>query len=102
MATKTLGTTTTTILTAVQFAKSLLAADVATIQQGIKDDKIKVAGQHPIYGGDAFSLSGQLYIPNRGVLQMQPGDVVAVDNDGWPILVSASSIAFGSTRWVLT
>jgi hypothetical protein len=102
MATKTFGTTTTTILTAVQFAKSLLPADVATIQQLIKNDQIAAAGSHPIYSGDAFSLSGQLYIPNRGVLNMLPGDVVAVDNNGWPILVSSNSISFGSTRWVLT
>lgn len=102
MATQTLGTTTTIILTALRFAKSNLPADVATINANIKDDKIKVAGQHPILAGDSYSLSGQLYIPNRGILNMLPGDVVAVDNNGWPILVSADSIAFGSTRWVLT
>lgn len=100
MATKTLGTTTTSILTAVAFSKALLPADVAAINAGIKDDKIKVAGSHPILAGDSFSLSGQLYIPNRGVLQVLPGDYVAIDNDGWPILISASSIGFGSTRWV--
>lgn len=99
MATITLGTTANNSLTAVNFQKSLSAADVATIQQGIKDDKIKVAGSHPIYGGDAFSLSGQLYIPNRGILQMLPGDYVAFDSDGWPILISGSSIGFGSTNW---
>lgn len=100
MATRTLGTTANNSLTAVAFAKSLLPADVATINAGIKDDRIKVAGSHPIYSGDSFSLSGQLYIPNRGVLQVQPGDYIGIDNNGWPILISADSIAFGSTLWV--
>lgn len=99
MATRTFGTTGPTVLTSVAYNTGLLPADVATIQQGIKDDKIKVAGQHPIYAGDAFSLSGMLYIPNRGVLQCLPGDYVAIDNNGWPILVSGNSIAFGSTLW---
>jgi hypothetical protein len=100
MATKTLGTTANNSLTAVEFATSLLAADVATIQQGIKNDKIAAAGSHPIYSGDAFSLNGLLYVPNRGVLQVLPGDYVAIDNNGWPILISADSIAYGSTLWV--
>ena len=43
----------------------------------------------------AFSKQGLLYIPNRGVLQVLPGDWVGVDNYGWPILVSSFSIANG-------
>jgi hypothetical protein len=99
MATRTFGTTTTTVLTAVAFNKQLLDADVATIQQGIKDDRIAAAGSHPIYAGDAFSKQGLLYIPNRGVLQVLDGDYVCIDNNGWPILVSANSIGYGSTNW---
>lgn len=101
MATQSFGTTTTTILTAVAFSKSLLDADVATIMQLIKDDSIGLAGAHPQLN-EAFSKKGLLHVPNRGVLKVLPGDVVAVDNNGWPILVSQNSIAFGSTRWVLT
>lgn len=42
--------------------------------------------------------NGFLHIPGRGDLKVLPGDVVAVDNLGWPILVSATSIANG-TDW---
>ena len=45
--------------------------------------------------------NGFLHIPGRGDLKVLPGDVVAVDNLGWPILVSATSIANG-TDWVYT
>lgn len=101
MATQQFGTTTTTILTAVAFSKALAEADVATIAQLIKDDSIAAAGSHPVLN-EAFSKNGLLYVPNRGILKVKDGDVVAVDNNGWPILVSQNSIAFGSTRWVLT
>lgn len=99
MATRTLGTNANNSLTAVEFRKNLLPADVATIQQGIKNDQIAANGSHPILGGDAFSLQGLLWIPNRGCLQVLPGDYVGIDNNGWPILVSAQSIAYGSTLW---
>lgn len=89
MATRTLGTNATTSLTAVSFLTSLLDADVATIQQAIKDD-VNVA--HPTWPG-AFSKAGLLYVPNRGYLQVLPGDYVGVDSQGWPILVSSNSIA---------
>ena len=46
--------------------------------------------------------SGQLLIPGRGTLSVQPGDIVAVDNTGWPILVSGASIAYAGSRWTLT
>jgi hypothetical protein len=46
-----------------------------------------------------------LFVPNRGVLRLFPGDVVAIDNlggtnVGWPILVSADAIAHGSWTFV--
>ena len=47
----------------------------------------------------ALSRRGQLVVPNRGVLNLQPGDVVAIDNLGWPILVSAASIAYAGSQW---
>lgn len=56
-------------------------------------------------GGTArgtFSRNGELIIPNRGLLKMRRGDVVAVDNTGWPILVSGASANFQSSNWVFT
>ncbi len=96
MATKTLGTNLTTSLTAVDVIASLAPADEAAINQAILDD-INVS--HPqaylIRTGGFILSSGQLYVPNRGVLRVLPGDWVGVDANGWPILVSQYSIATG-------
>jgi hypothetical protein len=101
MATVTLGTTANNSLTAVAFASSLSDADFATIMQGIRDDKINAAGSHPIQP-EAFMRSGQLLVPNRGILKVLPGDYIGIDNNGWPILVSADTIAYSATLWVHT
>lgn len=50
----------------------------------------------------SFNRQGQLVVPNRGVLKMLPGDVVAVDPSGWPILLSAQALAYAGTCWRLT
>jgi hypothetical protein len=47
----------------------------------------------------AFARMGLLYVPNRGVLKVLPGDYVGVDASGWPILVSAEAIAYTGTSW---
>ena len=102
MALLTLGTSANNILNAIQFASSgagILPADFASIVNGIKNDKIDAAGAHPRVP-EALSYSGILTIPNRGYLQVLPGDFVAFDSDGWPILISGSSIGYGSTDWV--
>lgn len=99
MAARTMGTTTTSILTALKFGADLLPQDVGNLANLICDDKVGAAGSH-LRLNRAFSQDGLLFVPNRGVLQVLPGDYVAVDNDGWPILVSASSIGLGATRWV--
>ena len=91
MATSTLGTSTTTGLTSLVNSGSMAPADMATIVAAIKDD-LNVA--HPTYPG-AYSAHDLLYIPNRGVLRVLPGDFVGVDANGWPLLVSAYSIATG-------
>ena len=92
MATKTLGTNANNSLTALVEVSSNLAADIATLQQLIKNDQIN--GQ-PVYPG-GYSLNGGLYVPNRGVLYPKPGDYIGVDSTtGWPILVSALAIASG-------
>jgi hypothetical protein len=99
MATLTLGTNATDSLTSVVYSMSdvtLLPADLATIAQGILDD---LNPSHPIVPG-SFTYAGRLWIPNRGNLIMNPGDVVAIDSTGWPILVSANAIANGP--WTLS
>lgn len=97
MATKTLGTAATTTLTALAFSASDAAADVATIAQGILDDQNV---SHPIWPG-AFALTGLLFVPNRGVLKVLPGDFVGFDSaTGWPILVSKRAAA--GAGWVHT
>ena len=80
-------------------------ADFASIALGILDDYYTGTGSAPtppavqrIWPG-AFSRSGVLYVPNRGWLQAQPGDIVAFDATGWPILIGANAIASASTSW---
>lgn len=94
MSTKTLGTNATTTLTALSYLpgynSGMAAADQAAIQNAIKDD---LGNLHSLVPG-AFQ-GGQLFIPNRGILQVLPGDWVGVDSQGWPILVSKNSIAAG-------
>lgn len=43
-----------------------------------------------------------LNIPGRGTLKVLPGDVIAVDASGWPILVSGAAIAYAGSNWTLT
>src|SRR5712672_2374708 len=94
MATHTL--TTSSALTAVTWTgdgAQLSAADLAAVAVLIKDD-LNVA--HPLIPG-SFVKEGRLFIPNRqGVLIILPGDVIAVDSRGFPILVSKDSIANGN------
>lgn len=100
MATVTLGTTAQTSLTAKKFlpgyGSGMSAADIAAIANLIKDD-INIA--HPLIPA-SFGSNGMLYVPNRGILKILPGDYVGVDSQGFPILVSANSIA--NSNWVHT
>lgn len=103
MATRTLGTTAQTSLTAINFSPSpatLSDADLATIVQAILSDTNTA---HPIaqqIGAGGFSRQGVLILPdNRGAIIVKPGDFVGVDTSagvGWPILVSANAIANGA------
>jgi hypothetical protein len=104
MATTTGGTTSTTALTTLKFSAGadMADADIATIAQLIKDDLLGFSGAAApanIVPG-AFSRQGLLYVPNRGVLKVLPGDYVMVDPTSfWPILVSAKAIAIGGSVW---
>jgi len=71
------------------------AADIAAINQAIDDDQnqnLPEPGAGPTWG---WSQDGKLFIPNRGWLKVLPGDWVAVDSRGWPILLSADTVANG-------
>ena len=94
MATKTVGTTGTTVLTAVQIPPSYNATpyvsdtDWATIANSILSDE----GVHPIEPG-GVTRQGLLYLPRRrGVIKLMPGDWVAVDLNGWPVVISNYSL----------
>ena len=101
MATGTGGTNATTSLTALRFlpgyASGMAAADVATMQQLIKDDQ----GNAHLTPPESFSYNGNLFIPNRGFLKILPSDVVLIDaTTGWPILLSKRAAASGP--WTTT
>jgi hypothetical protein len=88
---------------------NLSVADAATVRANIKWDGVYVnkawtqIQNHIAYpGGLEYSPSGEalLHVPRRGVLKVLPGDYVAYDPNGWPILISGWSISgSGSTGW---
>lgn len=102
MATVQAGTTTPTSLPyALQFlpgsggSGGMAAADVATIANAIRNDQ---GNGLPIMPG-CWDSNGLLFIPNRGILKVLPGDWVAVDNNGWPILLSKQTTVAANTVW---
>ena len=110
MALKTLGTSATTTLNALVMNSNLTVADAATLRANIKYDgayvnavwtQIEAGAIYP--GGFEFQGGqGLLHVPRRGVLQVLPGDYVAYDPNGWPILVAGWSITgnnAGATGW---
>lgn len=90
MALRTLGTSSTTTLQALEWKRGAAIADVASIAANIK---LPFNPAHPIAPG-AFGAGGVLYFPQRkGFLVLAPNDYVAYDPQGWPIVVSWESIA---------
>ncbi len=96
MATSTLGTTANNSLTSLISSGAMAAADIAAMMVLIKDD---INPAHPIIP-ESWSQKNLLFVPNRGLLKVLPGDYVGVDSQGWPILVSANSIA--NAAWTHT
>ena len=99
MATKTLGTLATTTLTAVQqppgynATPAISDTDFAAINNAIFDDERnpqQLLNQQIVNG--SWSRTGLLIVPNRGVLKVKAGDWVAVDPNGWPILIGKESL----------
>lgn len=96
MALKTLGTVATTSLSALNWNPQSSIADIAQIAANILSQGNPA---HPISPG-AFAGNGRLHFPGRqGFLLLRPGDWVAYDHFGWPIVVSSESIADGSSSW---
>jgi hypothetical protein len=52
--------------------------------------------------GVGIDKGGLLTVPNRGVLKVLPGDIVAIDSSGFPILVSGNSVGYAGSDWTLT
>lgn len=101
MATITLGTASTTTLTAVAWGPMMNPADLATISRLIKVPAVLNPSQPRLPG--AFVKEGLLYIPSRfsnSPIRLQVGDVIGVDSTGWPIVLSAGAAA--SASWVHT
>lgn len=100
MALGTMGSTLTTSLQSINgWNYQTPSQDVGSLANLMKLDYVAgiPPGQtvaHPLVPG-GFEQNGMLIIPRRGVLQVLPGDYVGVDANGWPILVSAFSIATG-------
>lgn len=95
MALLTLGSNATTSLAALSFTRNPPSvADVATFNANVKND-LTIGGKIGAIVPGAFR-NGLLTIPNRGTLQIMPGDFIAYDaTTGWPILLSALAIASG-------
>ena len=107
MALATFGSNAQTNLRALVMDSNLTIADGATFRANVKYDgsfqngTLTAIQGNAVYPGGFEFQGGQglLYVPRRGVLQVLPGDYIAYDTNGWPILVSAWSIATGS-QWV--
>lgn len=117
MATRTCGTAGTTTLTAIPWpdlTSITAAADVAAINALILDDVplLYLSGnagtstnQNTTQQGAKQNLMptalglGQLFIPNRGILKVYPGDWIGVDGFGFPVLISGRSIGTSTASW---
>lgn len=88
MALNTFGTNATSTLSATPWGnKTSQYQDYAALAALILDD---VNPAHPRWPG-AFTNNGFLFVPNRGILKLLPGDWVGVSSTGFPILVSAAA-----------
>ncbi len=118
MALRTLGTNAATSLSAfVVGFNDLITADVATLNIGILGDppgwgawtnvqntglvqqgasSVNTIGSVRPLVNQPYARNGLIVIPNRGMLQLKNGDVVAFDTTtGWPIVLSGDAFANG-------
>lgn len=113
MALRTIGTNLTTSLNGfVVGVNDVIAADVATLITSINGDPpgwqfwntigttadgvpTNVGTNRPQIN-QAYVQTGLLIIPNRGQIQLKPGDWVCYDSTtGWPIVISGDAAANG-------
>jgi hypothetical protein len=88
-----------TFVTAKASSVSLtLSAAATTTAAGVNVIFARPGGESPEIDQAAQILT----IPGRGQLKVLPGDVIAVDASGWPILVSGAAIAVAGSNWTLT
>jgi len=111
VALRTLGTNATTSLSAfVVGFNDTIAADLATLNLGIKRDppgwnQFTVPASTGLVAGtgtvrptinQAYIKKGTLVIPNRGTIILKDGDFVCFDaTTGWPIVISGDAAANG-------
>lgn len=111
MALRTSGTAATTTLQTLRYdggnaytnaSNAFSTADLATFNNAIKDDSLTSSAPYSAARWEtAITNNGLLIIPNRGVLQILNGDLVAYDTaTGWPILISKRAAA--GAGWVHT
>lgn len=86
MALVTIGTNATSTLSGVQWLNKVSQiADIAQISAGVLTQGTV---QKTVPG--AFANNGILYLPTRrGIVQMLPGDWIAIGSTGMPIVISA-------------
>ncbi len=98
MATSTAGTNATTTLPfALQWQKAGLSpADLATLRSHILDYRVSATAAARILPGALEA--GQLFIPNRGVLKLEPGDWIAIGTTGWPFLIQSAAMTADFTH----
>jgi hypothetical protein len=111
MALRTIGTNASTSLSGFVVAfNDLVSADVATLLTQLRGDPpgynawavpattglVSGTGTNRPRINQAYVQTGRLIIPNRGELQLKPGDFVCWDTTtGWPIVISGDAAANG-------
>jgi hypothetical protein len=84
------------------FVTGILSSNSVSLSQAAigSSGGIRIGFINPPRIGPGMSFEGRLQIPGgRGIIIVKPGDVWAVDNTGFPILVSAASIAYPGSVW---
>lgn len=84
MALLTFGTNANNTLSAFQWNNANSIADTALINNSIKTQGT-VQRTEPA----AFTNNGFLFVPNRGILKLLPGDWIAIGSTGMPFVMSS-------------